>query len=161
VAAAVLSASIACSGGSDTAPSQLNSASSNQATISVAVRPSPITATRCAPQCSGASGSSSFTFAADMTIDMLDSASVGATVNSIALTGTADGKTFSPVTISSDDIKQLAGSNHVDAHATLSLPVSVAYNTPSGNANLNVSISVQSTDDRGNQVTATGQVSVS
>jgi hypothetical protein len=95
-----------------------------------------------------------------MTIDVQDSASVGATVNSITITGTADGRTFAPVVLSSDDIKQSARTNHVDGQATLSVPLSLMYSTPSGNPNLDISISVQATDDRSSQVTATGQVSV-
>lgn len=43
---------------------------------------------------------------------------------------------------------------------TLSIPLTIVYNTPSGKANLSVSVSVQITDDRSNQVTATGQTSV-
>lgn len=151
---------MACSN-SATSPSNLNSTSSGQATFSVAVRPSPITATRCNQQCPDQSGAAtSYAFAADMTIDVQDSASVGATVNSITLTATAEGRTLSPLVLSSDDIKQLAGTNHVGGQATLSTPLSLLYNTPSGNANLDVSISFQGTDDRSNQVTATGQVSV-
>ena len=97
---------------------------------------------------------------ADMTIDVQDSASVGATVNTMTLTGTADGMTFAPLAFSSDDIKRLAGTNHLDGHATISIPLTVVYNTPSGKANLSVGVSLQITDDRNNQVTATGQASV-
>lgn len=160
LAAAVLAVSMACSN-SATSPSELNSASGSRATLSVGVRPSPITAARCNSQCLDQSGAAtSFTFSADMTIDVQDSASVGATVNSITLTGTADGRTFAPVVLSSDDIKQSARTNRVDGQATLSVPLSLMYSTPSGNPNLDISISVQATDDRSSQVTATGQVSV-
>ena len=158
--AVVLAASMACSN-SATSPSTLNSTSSGQATFSVAVRPSPITATRCNQQCLDQSGSAtSFEFSADMTFDVQESASVGATVDSITLTATAEGRTFSPLILSSDDVKQLAGTNHVGSQSTLSVPLSLLYSTPSGNANLEVSVSVQGTDDRSNQVTAAGQVSV-
>jgi hypothetical protein len=124
------------------------------------VRPSPITATRCNPQCTGESGSGSFAYSMDMTLDLQDAASVGATVNSITLTATADTTTFAPLTFSSDDIRRQAGTTHVDGRATLSIPLTIVYNTPSGRANLSVSVSVQITDDRNNQVTATGQTSV-
>jgi bifunctional DNase/RNase len=96
----------------------------------------------------------------DMTLDVQDAASVGATVNSITLNATSDTTTFAPLTFSSDDIKREAGTTHVDGRATLSIPLSIVYNTPSGKANLSVSVSVQLTDDRNNQVTATGQTSV-
>jgi len=95
-----------------------------------------------------------------MTFDVQESASVGATVDSITLTATAEGRTFSPLILSGDDVKQLAGTNHVGSQSTLSVPLSLLYSTPSGNANLEVSVSVQGTDDRSNQVTAAGQVSV-
>jgi hypothetical protein len=95
-----------------------------------------------------------------MTIDLQDSSSVGGTVNSITLTGTADGTTFPPLTFSSDDIKSQVGTLHVDAHGTLSMPLSIVYNTPSGKANLAVSVSLQVTDDGNKSVTATGQVNV-
>ena len=156
VTAIALTASIAC--GRTTAPSDLNS--SSVGTFNLAVRPSPITATRCNPQCTGESGSGSFAYSMDMTLDLQDSASVGATVNSITLTATADTTTFAPLTFSSDDIRRQAGATHVDGRATLSIPLTVVYNTPSGRANLSVSVSVQITDDRNNQVTATGQTSV-
>lgn len=157
--AAVLAASIACSN-SSTAPSDLNSTGANRATFNVGVRPSPISATRCNPQCPDQSGSKSFAFSADMTIDVQNLAAIGATVNSITLTATADGGTFPQVVLSSDDIKGQAGSNHVDARATLSTPLTILYNTPTGSASLDVGVSVQLTDDRSNQTTATGQVSV-
>jgi len=153
----VVAVSVACNN-SATGPSNLTSSSSGN-TFGVAVRPSPITATRCTGGCPGDS-SGSFAFSADMTIDVQDSSSVGGTINSITLTGTADGTTFPPLTYSSDDIKGGAGTIHVDAHGTLSMPVTIVYNTPSGKANLSISISLQITDDGNKPVTATGQVNV-
>jgi hypothetical protein len=158
--AVALTASMACSNSGTTAPSNLTSGTSGQATFNVAVRPSPITATRCSGQCPGQSGTESFAFSADMTIDLQDSATIGATANSMTLTATADGTPFSPLAFSSDDIRRMAGTNHVDGHATLSIPLTVVYNTPSGKANLSIGVSLQITDDRNNQVTATGQASV-
>jgi hypothetical protein len=158
VTAVALAASIACSN-SSTSPSQVNSGSSSQASFSVGVRPNPITATHCSPQCPSDSGSS-FAFSVAMTIDVQDSASVGATVNSITLTANASGTALTPLVISADDLKQQNGTNHVDSHGTLSTPLSIVYNTPSGSPNLDISISAQITDDRSSQVTATGQVTV-
>jgi hypothetical protein len=160
LAAIVLAGSMACSNNSTTAPSSLTSTTSNRGTFNVSVRPSPITATHCAAGCSGQSGSGSFAFSADLTIDVQDSAGVGATVNSITLTWTADGMTLAPLALSGDDIRGMAGTNHVDDRATLSIPLTVVYNTPSGKANLSISVSVQITDERSNQLTASGQASV-
>jgi hypothetical protein len=159
VTAFVLAASMACSD-SATAPSQNTSGSSSPARFSVAVRPSPITATRCSPQCPGDSGSTSYAFSVAMTIDVQDSDSVGATVNSITLTANASGTALTPLVISADDLTQQNGTNHVEGHATLSTPLSIVYNTPSGSPNLDINISAQITDDHSSQVTATGQVSV-
>jgi hypothetical protein len=153
---AALIVSVACSN-SATAPSDLNSTTGGSR-FAVAVRPSPITATRCTPGCD--SGSGSFAFSADMTIDVQDSSSVGGTVNSITLAGSADGTTFPPLTFSSDEIKANVGTLHVDGHATLSMPVTIVYNTPSGKANLAINVSLQITDDGNKSVTATGQVNV-
>jgi hypothetical protein len=157
--AAVLAASMACSN-STTSPSSVTSTTSNRASFNVAIRPSPIKATRCSPQCPGEAGGSTYAFSADMTIDVQDSASVGATVNTMTLSASADGTTFTPIVFSSDDIRGQTGTNHVDGGATLSIPIGIVYNTPSGGANLSISVSLQITDERGNQVAATGQVSV-
>jgi hypothetical protein len=156
--AIALAASMACSN-STTSPSQNNSVSSSQPSFSVGVRPSAITATRCSPQCSGDSGTA-YAFSVAMTIDVQNSTSVGATVNSITLTANASGTALTPLVISSDDLTQQNGTNHVDGHATLSTPLTIVYNTPSGSPNLDISIGAQITDDRGSQVTATGQVTV-
>ena len=154
----VVAVAVACSN-SATAPSSLTSSTSSGNGFGVVVRPSPITATRCNGQCAGDS-SGSFAFSADMTIDVKDGSSVGGTINSITLTGTADGTTFPPLTYSSDDIRGQAGTIHVDAHGTLSMPVTIVYNTPSGKANLSITISVQITDDSNKAVTASSQVNV-
>jgi hypothetical protein len=154
----VVAVSVACSN-SATAPSSLTSSTSSGNTFDVVVRPSPVTATRCNGPCSGDS-SGSFAFTADLTIDVKDSSSIGGTINAITLTGTADGTTFPPLTYSSDDIRSGAGTIHVDAHGTLSMPVTIVYNTPSGKANLSITISLQITDDGNKAVTASGQVNV-
>jgi hypothetical protein len=154
----MLAGSMACSN-STTSPSQVNSTSSGQASFSVGVRPSPITATRCSPQCSGESGTS-YAFSVAMTIDVQNATGVGATVNSITLTANASGTALAPLVISSDDLKQQNGTNHLEGHATLSTPLAIVYNTPSGSPNLDISISAQITDDRSSQATATGQATV-
>jgi hypothetical protein len=157
----VLAMSVACAdSNSATAPSGVTSATSNGTTFNVSVRPSPITATRCNPQCAGDSGAGSFAFSAGMTIALDNAGAVGATINSVTLTATAEGVTFAPLTFSGDEIRGQAGTNHVDGHTTLSIPLTIVYNTPTGTANLGVSVGVQITDDRTNQVTATAQVNV-
>lgn len=95
-----------------------------------------------------------------MTIDVQNATGVGATVNSITLTANASGTALAPLVISSDDLKQQNGTNHLEGHATLSTPLAIVYNTPSGSPNLDISVSAQITDDRSSQATATGQATV-
>jgi hypothetical protein len=153
--AAALAALTACSEGSaTTAPTP------TQASFTVSVLPSPVTATRCNPGCASQSGGTTFAFAAAMTITVQESAGIGATINMITLTGSTGSVTFTPLVFSSAQITQLDGSNHVNSRGLLPVPLSIVYDTPSGTANLAVGINVQFTDDQNNQVTATGQVNV-
>lgn len=156
MAVVLLAVSTGCNNSTPSAPS---STGSSQAAFTVSVRPSPITATHCNPQCPG-SGSGTFAFAADMTINVQETAGIGGNANQLTLTASAGGQTFQPLVFTTDDITQYAGTHHVDGHATLAIPLSIVYNTPSGAANLTISVSVQMTDDRNNQVTVSGQVNV-
>lgn len=131
-----------------------------QASFTISVLPSPITANRCNPQCPSQSSTGTFAFSAAMTITVQESAGIGANVNVITLTGSTGTVTFTPLVFSSADIIQLAGSTHVSGRGSLSVPLTIVYTTPSGTANLAVSINAQFTDDRNNQVTATGQVNI-
>ena len=153
--ATALAALTACSGNdSPAAPAP------TQASFSVSVLPSPITANRCNPKCPSQSSSTTFAFSAAMTIMVQESGGIGANINVITLTGSAGNVTFAPLIFSSAEISQLVASNHVSGHGSLSVPLSIVYDTPSGTANLAVDINVQFTDDKNNQVTATGHVNV-
>jgi hypothetical protein len=154
--AAALAASTACGGSS----SPTASTTVTQSSFTLSVVPSPITATRCSPQCSSDSGNTTFAFSATITITMQESAGIGANINMITLTGSSGSVTFTPLVFSAADVIQHGGSNHVNGRGSLSVPLTIVYNTPSGSANLAVGINVQLTDDRNNQVTATGQVNV-
>jgi hypothetical protein len=95
-----------------------------------------------------------------MTINLRETAGVGGNATQLTLIASAGGQQFQPLTFTADDIAGHAGTHHVDGHATLAIPMSVVYNTPTGTANLTISVSIQVTDDRNNQTTATGQVNV-
>ena len=157
--AALVAVSAACNYSSSN-PNAPGSAGSTQAVFTVAVTPSPITAQHCSPQCPGNSGSGSFAFAADMTINLRETAGVGGNATQMTLTASAGGQQFQPLTFTADDIAGHAGTHHVDGRATLAIPMSLVYNTPTGTANLTISVSIQVTDDRNNAVTATGTVNV-
>jgi hypothetical protein len=131
-----------------------------QASFNLSVAPSPVTAIRCNPQCAADSGSATFAFSAGMTVTMQETAGIGATISAITLTGTAGGTTFEPLVFSAAEIVQLIGSNRISGLGSLSVPLNIVYSTPSGTANLAVSINVQLTDERNNQVTAAGQVNI-
>jgi len=95
-----------------------------------------------------------------MTISLRETAGIGGNATQLTLTGSAGGQQFQPLTFTADDITSHAGTHHVDGHATLAIPMSIVYNTPTGTANLTINVSIQITDDRNNQVTATGAVNV-
>jgi hypothetical protein len=130
------------------------------AALTVSIAPSPVTAVRCNPLCVGASGTT-FPYSATLTISAQESAGIGANINSITVTPAAGAGTLPPLTYGSDVVIQRSGSNHVAARGALSFPMSMVYSTGSaGTANLVITVSVQFTDDRGNQIVATGQVNV-
>jgi hypothetical protein len=95
-----------------------------------------------------------------MTINLQETAGIGANVTHLTLTASASGQTFAPLEFDANDITDHAGSHHVDGRATLAIPMSIVYNTPTGTPNLTISLTIQMTDDRNNQTTATGQVNV-
>ena len=95
-----------------------------------------------------------------MTIVAQESGGIGANINVITLTGSVGGVTFTPLVFSSAEISQLVASNHVSGRGSLSVPLTIVYDTPSGTANLAVDINVQFTDDKNNQVTAAGHVNI-
>ncbi|HEX7139287.1 MAG TPA: hypothetical protein VF219_15640 [Vicinamibacterales bacterium] len=156
--AVLVTLSAACNNSSSN-PNAPGSTGAGRATFTVSVKPSPITAQHCNPQCPG-DGSGSYAFAADMTVNVQETSGIGGNATQMTLTASAGGTTFQPLTFTADDITQQAGTHHVDGHATLAIPMSIVYNTPSGAANLTINVSIQITDDRNNQVTATGQVNV-
>jgi hypothetical protein len=134
--------------------------SPTRSNFNVFVQPNPITATVCNPQCASQTGGGTFAYSAAMRVEVQETAGIGATVNSVTLTGSVGNVSFNPLVFSSSDITQAAGTNHVSGHATLSIPVTIIYNTPTGTTGLAISISLQATDDRNNQVTANGQANV-
>jgi hypothetical protein len=95
-----------------------------------------------------------------MTINLRETAGIGGNATQLTLTASAGGQQFQPLTFTADDITGHAGTHHVDGRATLTIPMSIVYNTPTNTANLTISVSIQVTDDRNNQVTATGTVNV-
>ena len=150
--------SAACNNTSN--PNNPSSTGSSHATFTMSVKPSPVTATHCNPTCPGSSGGGSFAFAADMTINVQETAGIGGNATHMTLTASAGGQAFQPLEFDASDITTHAGTQHVDGHATLAIPMSIVYNTPSGTANLTITVTIQLTDDRNNQTTATGQVNV-
>lgn len=156
-AAALAAVSAACNNSSSN-PNAPGSGSSH-ATFTVSVKPSPITAQHCSPTCPG-NGSGSYAFAADMTINVQETSGIGGNATQLTLTASAGGTSFQPLTFTADDITQHAGTSHIDGHATLAIPMSIVYNTPTNTATLTINVSIQVTDDRNNQMTATGQVNV-
>jgi hypothetical protein len=130
-----------------------------RASFTVSVAPSPITAQRCNPQCLSTTGTA-YAFSAPFTVSLQEATGIGATVNSVSVTGSTGTVTFAPVVFGSTEIIQDAGTNHVSPRGSLAIPMNIVYTTPAGTPNLTLNISVQLTDEQNHQVTATGQVTV-
>ena len=145
--------STACNRGGD---SLTGPTSGGTSPVTVTVSPSPVTAEHCSPGCSADSGGSSFAFAANMTIKVAESAGSPANIKSMTLTGTAGTVTFDPLVFSSSDIANQAGTTLVNAHGSLSIPVRIVYNTPSGSSTLSVNVSIE----LDNHLTASSHVNV-
>ena len=151
-AAIMLIVAAGCGGTTLTAPTQ--------ASITLAVVPNPVTAVLCHPTCLGSSGQG-YPFQASMTVNVQESARISGNVDFINVAPVADDGTALPVLgYGPDVIVQRAGSNHVDASGILSFPVSFLYSTGTSGAHLVVTVSIQFTDDKGNRLSSTLQVSV-
>lgn len=59
-----------------------------------------------------------------------------------------------------DVIVERSGTNHVSPGGTFSFPLTILYSTGTSSARLTVTISLQFTDDLGNQIAATVEVQV-
>jgi hypothetical protein len=138
--AAALTASTACSGGADSPTSPTSVGASP---VTVTVTPSPVTAEHCNPGCTAESGGSSYAFAVSMSVTVTESAGVSRNIKSMTLTGSAGTVTFAPLVFSSSDITDHAGSALINAHGSLSIPMRIVYNTPSGSSNLSMNVSIE------------------
>ena len=156
VAVAALAVSAACNNSNSP-----GSPSPTRANFNVHVQPNPATATACNPLCTSSTTSDTFAYSVVLTIQMQETAGIGATINTVTLTGSVGNVFFNPLVLSSSDIAQHAGSSHVSGLATLSLPMHIVYNTPTGTSGMTMNVSLQATDDRNNQITASAQGTVS
>jgi hypothetical protein len=78
-----------------------------------------------------------------MTINVADAAGAATNITSVTIKGTAGNTTYSSLVFSSSDITDHAGSAHINAHGSLSIPMRIVYNTPSGSANLSMDITIE------------------
>ena len=147
---ALLLFAVACSSGTPTTPAP------NQASITAALSPNPITATVCSPTCAAIDGSGRlFQWRVQGNVTIQETAGLGGNVASITVTN------FNPAIVyTSDVIAQRSGTSHVAAKGSLVVPVTVIYglvDNPAASRAIVMSFVVLFTDERGNQESASAQ----
>jgi hypothetical protein len=147
---ALLLFAVACSSGTPTTPAP------NQASITAALSPNPITATVCSPTCAAIDGSGRlFQWRVQGNVTIQETAGLGGNVASITVTN------FNPpIVYTSDVIAQRSGTSHVAAKGSLVVPVTVIYglvDNPAASRAIVMSFVVLFTDERGNQESASAQ----
>ena len=141
---------VACSSSTPTTPAP------NQASITAALSPNPITATVCSPACAAIDGSGRlFQWRVQGNVTIQETAGLGGNVASITVTN------FNPpIVYTSDVIAQRSGTSHVAAKGSLVVPVTVIYglvDNPAASRAIVMSFVVLFTDERGNQESASAQ----
>ena len=147
---ALLLFAVACSSGTPTTPAP------NQASITAALSPNPITATVCSPTCAAIDGSGRlFQWRVQGSVTIQETAGLGGNVASITVTN------FNPpIVYTSDVIAQRSGTSHVAAKGSLVVPVTVIYglvDNPAASRAIVMSFVVLFTDERGNQESTSAQ----
>jgi len=142
--------SVACSSSAPTTPTP------NQASITAAISPNPITATVCSPSCAAIDGSGRlFQWRVQGNVTIQETAGLGGNINSITVAN------FSPpIVYTSDVIAQRSGTNRVSGKGTLIVPVTVIYglvDNPVANRAIVMSFVVSFTDEKGNQESTSTQ----
>jgi hypothetical protein len=152
--AAILLAALACDGGTTTP------AAPTQASITVTISPSQVTAKRCTPLCVAPSGRL-FPYEAAMSVSVQESARVGGDVDFInVMPITADGIELPMLAYGSDVLVQRSTTNHVNPSGIFTFYFAFFYATGGNNPALTVNISLQFTDEKGNRLTGTASVTV-
>jgi hypothetical protein len=96
-----------------------------------------------------------------MTLALQESAGVSGNVDFINVKPVTEaGIELSTLGYGADVIVERSGTNHVSAGGTFSFPLTILYSTGTSSAGLTVTISLQFTDDLGNQIAATVEVQV-
>jgi hypothetical protein len=150
---AVILVAANCGGGiTPTAPTQ--------ASITLTITPNPVTAALCHPTCPSPSGQA-YPFQASMTVTVQESARISGNVDFINVAPvTNDGIVLPVLGYGPDVIIQRSGSNHVAPSGILSFPLGFLYATGTSSAQLNLTVSIQFTDDKGNTLASSVQVKV-
>lgn len=125
----------------------------------MSIAPSPVTASVCNPKCAGTNGAQ-FDFAVSMTIVVRETAGLGGNIDSIDLFSARNGAVYSTLNLNPSQIAQFAGTNHVAASGSLSVPLSLLYSTPDGGKERTTAVFVRFTDDKGNAFTQSVTVNV-
>jgi len=158
VAGVIAVAALTAACGDSKSPVSATPVAASKAVVTMTLSPSPATAIVCSPKCATATGS--FDFALAVTAVLRESAGLGANIDGMEWTLSRAGGTSAPLVISPTQIISGAGTNHITASSSLSVPINVVYSTVSGAKDGTVTLVAHLTDDRGNAVTLTGTVNV-
>ena len=126
-----------------------------QASLTLSVAPSPITAVRCSPLCVGTSGAT-FPYSVSLVLNIQETAGVGGNINQVSLAPSIGTGVQSPLVYGPDIVVQRSGTNHVGARGTLSFPATFLIST----VPFVVNVAVAFGDDKGNPINGTAQVTV-
>lgn len=137
----------AASGGGDSSPTvttPVAPVAASRGVFSAAINPSTIN--------SAPSSNPNFPFEADFTVVITESAGLGGNVDFINVTLTnSSGASTSAINFGAGDIISRAGSNRVESRSQGQFPLGVVYRFTTGQSSGSLSVSIQVTDDRGNQ----------
>ena len=136
----VVSMSLALSCGDDGGPTAPVVTPPSQASITISTSPAPITATQ--------SNEPGFSWMAEFTITIRETAGIACNVNFISL---ASGNVL--LVDGADDIIAKAGTNHINPRGSLTVPFRIHYNSVAGDREVAWTVSVEVTDERGNVIT--------
>ena len=148
-----LTCSVAIGCGDEKSPTAPSSQSATTADITVTVSPNPVIASACTPT----TCLSGFDFAALFTVQISETAGVGGNVNfvNVTLRNTTTGIEIGTVNVGADEVirRVPTATNHVNARGSLSIVnLGVTYRLTGGGRQGTLTVTVQFTDDRGNQI---------
>jgi hypothetical protein len=125
-----------------------------QANISASIAPNPMSAQP--------SGDAQFPWRVDFEVTVRETAGLGGNVNfiNVILQNPATGGETQALNYGSGEISSRAGTNHIDARGSLTVPIAIRYVLPGGARRAVIIAEIRFTDDRRNTLNVTAQANV-